>query len=171
MVEALTELLHHLVKRGFAGMSEGRMSHVVNQRQGFGQVFVQTQHAGDGARYLRDLDGVGEAVAEMIRESGRENLGFVFQPPERAGMHDAIAIPLKRVPVGMLRLRITATERRPDREPQVRKHREKTKRVTGEADPASPRPQPGRLRRRHSPTATAACALPPAASKPDRGRG
>ena len=46
---------------------------------------------------FRSLDGMGQAIAEMIGESGRENLRLAFQPAKRSCMNDAIAIPLKVV--------------------------------------------------------------------------
>jgi hypothetical protein len=59
--------LHFAVERLFAGMRERRMAHVVNQREGFGEIFVESQNAGDGAGNLRDLDGVRQAIAESDR--------------------------------------------------------------------------------------------------------
>ena len=65
--------------------------------------------SGDGARDLRDFDGVGEAVAEMIGIAAGEDLGLGFQAAEGAGVDDAVAVALEVVAVRMRRLGITAS--------------------------------------------------------------
>ena len=83
VIETIAETAHQAVELGFARVAEGRMADVMRQREGFGQIFVKTQHSGHGARDLRHLDGMGQAVAEMIGQAGRENLRFIFQPSKR----------------------------------------------------------------------------------------
>jgi hypothetical protein len=58
---------------------------------------------------LRYLEGVGQAVAEVVGVAASENLSLGFQAAESAGMNDAIAVALEVVAVGMLRLRMTAS--------------------------------------------------------------
>jgi hypothetical protein len=84
------------------------MPDVVRQGQRFGEVFIQAQHSGHGARDLRDLNGVRQPIAEMVGEADGEDLGFIFEPPERACVNDAVAVALKRIPVGVRKLRIAA---------------------------------------------------------------
>ena len=47
----------------------------------------------------------------MIEESRGEHLCLVFEPPEGAGVHDAVAVALKVVAIGMSEFRKTAPER------------------------------------------------------------
>ena len=83
---------------------------------GFGEIFVEAEHRSGGARDLRDLDGVRQAVAEMIGEARREDLGLGFQAAKGARMNDAIAIALEGIAVRMLRFRIAAAGAALDRE-------------------------------------------------------
>jgi hypothetical protein len=101
VIEPAAEPAHLPVEFFFTRMRERRMPDIVNQREGFGQIFVESENTRDRSRDLRDFDGVGEAISKVIVESGREDLGLVFESPERAGMHDPVAIPLKIVSVGM----------------------------------------------------------------------
>lgn len=65
---------------------------------------------GDGAGELRDLDSVGEAVAEVVVGVVGENLGLVFKAAEGAGVDDAGAVALEGPAKGMRRLRMAASE-------------------------------------------------------------
>ena len=65
--------------------------------------------SGDGARDLRDFDGVGESVAEMVGVAAGENLGLIFEAAEGAGVDDAVAVALEVVAVGMRRFREAAS--------------------------------------------------------------
>ncbi len=69
MVEAFAEPLHLTVQLLFTGMGERGMADVVNQGQGFGEIFIEGQHIGHGARDLCDLNGVGQTIAEVIAPS------------------------------------------------------------------------------------------------------
>ena len=60
---------------------------------------------GDGAGDLRDFDGMGEPVAEVIGVAAGEDLGLGFQAAKSAGMDHAVAVALKVVAVGMLAAR------------------------------------------------------------------
>src|SRR5579884_759018 len=108
MVEALAKAPHHGVELLLAGVGKWRMPDVVRQRQRFGQILVERQRAGYGARDLRHLNRMGQQVAEMIGKSGGKDLGLVLQPPEGAGVNDTIAIALEFVAIGMRKLGITA---------------------------------------------------------------
>ena len=54
---------HEIVERIFALVAEGGMPEVMGQSNGFGEVFIETEGAGDIARDGRHLNGVGEARA------------------------------------------------------------------------------------------------------------
>ena len=50
---------HELVERVLAGVAEGRVAEVVGEGDGFGEVLVEAEGAGDGAGDLRRLRGCG----------------------------------------------------------------------------------------------------------------
>src|SRR5437016_1648892 len=72
MIEALPEAAHLPVQLLFTGVSEGRVADVMYQGERLSQVFIQPEYRSHCARDLRDLDGVGQAVAEVIGNTGRE---------------------------------------------------------------------------------------------------
>ncbi len=110
VVEEKTVLAHGGVEGFFSGVTEGRMTKVVDEGESLDQIGVEREFSGDGARDLRDFDGVGEAVAEMIGVAAREDLSFGFEAAEGTGMNDAVAVALEVVAVGMGRLGMTASE-------------------------------------------------------------
>src|ERR1017187_6187851 len=98
------------------------MADVVGQRQSLGQILVERQDGGHRAGDLRHFDGVCQTVSEMVAEAGREYLCFGFQPAEGARMHDAVAIALKRVTVGMRGFRVTPPSAAFHRKPEMAEH-------------------------------------------------
>lgn len=80
------------VEGGLAGVSEGRVTEVVGQGDGFGERFVDAEGDGEGAGDLGDFEGVGEAGAEMVVVGGGEDLGLVFESAESGGLDDALAV-------------------------------------------------------------------------------
>ncbi len=90
-----------MFERFLAGVAEGRMADVVDQSQGLGEIDVEAQRSGDGAGDLRDFEGVGEAVAEVVGVAAGEDLRLGFQAAESAGVNDAVAVALEIVAVGM----------------------------------------------------------------------
>jgi len=91
---------HSSVKRLLSCVAEWRMADVVDQCQRFYKIDVQSQLRGNGAGDLRNFNGVGQAVAEVVGISAGENLGLRFQPAKSARMNDAVAVALKVVTVG-----------------------------------------------------------------------
>ena len=77
------------------------MAEVMRQGEGFGKVLIQTEAGSERPGDLRHFQGVREAVPKVIGHSGREDLGLIFETPEGTGMHDAVAVPLEVIPVGM----------------------------------------------------------------------
>ena len=82
------------------------MADVVTQGQDFAQIVVQAESGGDGASDLADLQGVGQPVPEVIGIVGIEDLGLLVQTAKRLGVNDAVPVPLERVAIGVLRLRV-----------------------------------------------------------------
>ena len=76
-------------------MAERRVPQVVAERDGLGQVLVEPKGAGDGARYLRHFQGMGEPRAEVIAFGSQEHLRFVRQATEAFAMQDLIAVALE----------------------------------------------------------------------------
>ncbi len=95
VVEAAAVALEALVQGALAGVAEGRVADVVDEGEGLGEVFVEAERAGDGAGDLGDLDGVGEAAAEVVGGAAGEDLGLAGEAAEGARLHDAFAVALK----------------------------------------------------------------------------
>ncbi len=73
-------------------MAERRVADVVDERERFSKVGVQSQRRGDGAGDLGNFERVRQTIAEMIRVACSENLRLGFQATKSAGMDDAIAV-------------------------------------------------------------------------------
>src|SRR5450755_1087509 len=104
VVEEQAVLAHGSVESFFSGVSEWRMANIVNQRERFGEIGAEVERSSDGARDLCDFQAVSETVAEVVGIAPRENLRLGFETAKGAGMNHTIAVALKVVAVGMLRL-------------------------------------------------------------------
>src|SRR5580704_8744926 len=111
VIETLAMFAHAQVELLFAGVAEGRMTDVMDQREGFGQIGIEFEGASYGACDLRDFKSVREAIAEMIGIACGENLCFGVQTAKRAGVNYAIAVTSVVVAVRMLRFRVAAAAR------------------------------------------------------------
>ena len=60
------------------------------------EVLVEAERPRDGARDLRDLERVGQPRAVVVALGGDEDLRLVLEPPERAAVHDPVAVALER---------------------------------------------------------------------------
>ena len=98
------------------------MAHVVNQRERFGEIFVEFQNAGYGPGDLRDLNGVGQAIAEMVGEAGSEDLSLVFEAAESPGINDTVAVALKRIAIFVFRFGIAPAAGLVARKAQMAEH-------------------------------------------------
>jgi hypothetical protein len=85
---------HEAVEDFLPFMAEGGMAEVMGEGDGFGEIFVEAEGASDVAGDGGDLDGVSQARAEVIPSAVKEDLGFVFEAAECAGMNDAVAVAL-----------------------------------------------------------------------------
>src|SRR5690349_1479407 len=88
-------VFHAAVQRILTGMTEGRMTKIVRQRDGLDQILIELQIACDRTADLRHFQAVRQARAEQIAFTIDENLGLVLEPPERGGMNDAVPVALK----------------------------------------------------------------------------
>src|SRR6202142_3837895 len=109
VIKKVAVLTHGGIERFFPGMAEGWIADVVIPRKGLDPIDVQAELSCDGSSDLRDLDGVSQAIAEVVRVTTGEDLGFSLKTPKRPRVDDAITVALKVVAVRMLRLGITAS--------------------------------------------------------------
>jgi len=72
------------VERILARMAERRVAEVMAERDGLGQIGVEAEGPRQSAGELRDLDGVGQAGAEMVALVVNEHLRLVGEATERA---------------------------------------------------------------------------------------
>ena len=96
---------HERVEHALAGVAERRVAEVVAERDRLGQLLVQAQHLGDGARDLRDLERVRQPRAVVVAGRREKHLRLVLQPAERLAVDDAVAVALEGRPDGVLGLR------------------------------------------------------------------
>ena len=120
VVEIVSERSHLMVQLLFPRVSEGRVPDVMRQRQRFREVLVETHRRGERACNLGDFHRVRQAIAEVVGESGAEDLRFIFQPPKSPRMDDAVAVALKVVPVRMRLLGIAPADVGSDGHPDAR---------------------------------------------------
>src|SRR5271167_4746319 len=71
------------------------MAEIVRERDGFGEVLVEAERAGQRARDAGDLDGVGHARAVMVAGAVEEDLRLVLEAAEGAAVDDAVAVALE----------------------------------------------------------------------------
>ncbi len=104
VVEAEAVAAERAVERLFAGMAKGRMPDVVRQRQRLGQLRIQSQRLGHGARNLRHFKGVREAAAKVVGKSlggqAGKNLRLAGQAAKGARMQNPRGVARKRSAVG-----------------------------------------------------------------------
>ena len=108
MIEA-TVIMQQVIKGVLTGMTERRVTQVVDQGNRLGKVFVETEISSQGATDLGDFKSMGQAGTEMIGHPWNKDLGFVFHSSERGRMHNAITVALEIGPERVRRLRIHPT--------------------------------------------------------------
>src|ERR1700747_3745562 len=85
-------------------MAEGGMSDVVDKSERFRKIGVKAKGRGNGARNLRDLQCVRQAVAKVVGIASGEDLCFSFQAAKGARVHNAVAVARVSATVRMGRL-------------------------------------------------------------------
>ena len=102
VVEAEAVALEAGVEGALASVAERWVADVVDEREGLGEIFVQAERRGDVAGDLRDLDGMGETGAEVVRGARGEDLGLAGEAAEGPGLDDAVAVALEGGEEGVL---------------------------------------------------------------------
>lgn len=85
---------HELVEGLLAFVAKGGVAKVVGEGDGFGEVFVEVEGLGEVSGDGGDFDGVGEACSEASAGAIEEDLGFVAELAEGAGVDDSVAVAL-----------------------------------------------------------------------------
>jgi hypothetical protein len=101
VIEAAAVRAHQFVEFSFAGVAKWRVADIVDQGQRLDEIPVDAQGGGDRPGNLGDFERVGQTIAKMVGEAGAEYLGLRLEPPERAGMDDAVAVARVFAAVGM----------------------------------------------------------------------
>ncbi len=104
MIEAAIGF-HPLIQRIFAGMPKRRVTKVMHECYGFGEIFIKPQSARQSTGNLRHFNRVGQAGSIMIPLMGDEHLCLMLETAKSGGMDDSIAIPLERRSCSAFRLR------------------------------------------------------------------
>ncbi len=94
-------LLHDVVQRALAAMSEGAVPDIVGEGDGLREILIDPQHAGEGAPDGGHFHCMGQARPVVIRDAVDEDLRFVFQSPERPAVDDPVTVALEIRAVGM----------------------------------------------------------------------
>ena len=110
MVEAAV-VGEQAVEGFLARVAEGRMAEVVGEGDGFGEIFVEAERAGERAADGRDFHRVGEARAVVVAGAVEEDLGFVFEAAEGGRVDDARGVALEFRAPAVRRLRVEAPAR------------------------------------------------------------
>ncbi len=84
-----------LVQCALPDVAKGCVAKVMRQGDGFGQVFVQKQAPGDGARHLGHFQGVRQPGAVMVSLRRQKNLCLELQATKPLGMDDTVPVTLK----------------------------------------------------------------------------
>ena len=92
-----------LVQRRLAVVAERRVPEVVRQAGGVDDVGVAAERLAQLAADLRDLQRMGQPVADEVVRSGRDHLGLGGQPTQRCGVHDPGAVTFEGRPLRPLR--------------------------------------------------------------------
>ena len=112
VVEEAAVALEALVESALTGVAERRVADVVDQGEGLGEVLVEAEAGGNGAGDLGDLDGVGEAGAEVVGGAAGEDLGLAGETAEGSGLDNALAVTLERCAACAVRRGVDAGEER-----------------------------------------------------------
>ena len=84
----------HRIERRFPGMAERRVSEIMAERNGFGQILIQIQRPRNRAGNLGYLECVRQAGPVMISLRSEKHLCFVFHPAKGFGVENPVPVSL-----------------------------------------------------------------------------
>ena len=84
-------------QRILASVTERRVTEIVSEAQGFGQVLVEAERARHRPPDLRDLQAVGQANAVMVAVGRDEHLSLVAEAAEADRVDQPVAVALENV--------------------------------------------------------------------------
>ena len=76
-------------------MAKRAMSQIMPQRNGIGQILIQTQCPGNRLRNGRHIEGMVHPRGDMVAFRRENHLGLVAEPPESRAMENPMGIPLE----------------------------------------------------------------------------
>jgi hypothetical protein len=83
------------IERSFSRVAERRMAEIVGEAERFRQILIEPQLAANRAGDLRHFKTVRQSRAVMVAFVEQEHLRLVGQPPEGAGVQDAVPVTLE----------------------------------------------------------------------------
>ena len=86
---------HELVELALAGVAKRCVAKVMGQGQGFGEILIEAEYAGNRPCYLGNLDRMGKPGAVVVALVIHENLGLMLQSPEGGRVNYPVAVALK----------------------------------------------------------------------------
>lgn len=89
-------ILHCGMQPIFPSMAKRRVAEIMGEGKRFCQILIQPQIPCNGARQLPHFQRMGKARAVMVTLMVDEYLRFIFQPPERGGVNNPVAVALIR---------------------------------------------------------------------------
>src|SRR5438270_1665879 len=88
-------------------MAKRWVSDVVDERQSFDQINIQSELGRERSRDVRDFKSVRQAISRVVGVSASENLGFGFEA-ESSRVNYAVTVALKIIAIRMRRLGVAA---------------------------------------------------------------
>src|SRR5258708_35020289 len=89
-------------------MAKRRVSDVVNERQSFDQINIQSELGCDRPRNLPNCKGVRRAISKVVGVAASESLGLGFEAAESSRVNYAVPVTLKIIAIRMRRLGLAA---------------------------------------------------------------
>ena len=95
-LDVVTETWEDSCQRRLASVAEGRVTQIVGEPDGLGEVFVEMQSSGNSTGDLSYLKRVSQARTNVIAGRREKHLRLGLEPAKSPAMNDAITIALER---------------------------------------------------------------------------
>ena len=100
---------HQALQHTLAGVAKWRVAQIMRKADGFHQILIGAERAGDAAPQLRHFQGVREARAIVVAFAVYENLRLVFKAAKCGGVQYARPVALEASAVLRFGLRVQAS--------------------------------------------------------------